>query len=246
MTAYSDLEAAPRKHYGLIYIDPAWKFKTYASQEKSRHRRDAERYYPTMTFEEMAALDVRAVAAKNCFMVMWTSFPHLPKAMDLIKAYRFKYVSSFVVWAKTKKSFSPTKAFITNPQDFHTGTGYTSRKNVEICLLAKCGSPKRMAKDVRELLVTPVREHSRKPDELYELLERFAAGPYLEMNARTERPGWDQWGNEVQKFLHPAPKVALVPEEEPEQQHLFEPFRTLVPRPEPDYSPFNDNNEEAA
>lgn len=225
MTIYTDLNDAPAKHYGVIYEDPAWKFKTFGPpKEGQKGRRDAERYYPTMTFDEMAAMPVKRVAAKNCWLIMWTSWPHLPKAMLLMKARGFTYSSSFVVWVKTQKSFSPTKAFIENPKDFFTNTGYTTRKNVEFCLLGKRGSPKRIGKDVRELLVTPVREHSRKPDELYGLIERFAAGPYLELNARTAREGWDSWGNQVHTF-DPLPAKARTPLEEiamlPTQPSLF-------------------------
>ncbi len=226
MTIYTDLHDAPPKHYGVIYMDPAWKFKTFAPPKPgAKGRRDAERHYPTMTFEEMLALPVKRLAAKDCYLMMWTTWAHQDKAEALIKAYGFKKTSSFKVWLKTKRSFPATKMFIQYPQDFHTGTGYTSRKNVEFVLLAKRGSPKRLSKSVRELLVAPVREHSRKPDEMYAEIERYAAGPYLEMNARTERPGWDQWGNEVQKFAAP-PAKALTPLEEialqPVQVDMFE------------------------
>lgn len=226
MTVYSDLNDAPANHYGVVYIDPAWKFKTYAKpKEGQKGRRDAERHYPTMTLEEMMALDVRRVAAKNCFLIMWTSWPHLPKAQALIKHYGFKETSSFKVWVKTKRSTSPTRVFLEAPTDFHTGTGYTTRKNVEFCILAKRGSPKRQAKDVRELLIAPVREHSRKPDEMYAEIERFGLGPYLEMNARTARPNWDQWGNQVEMFA-PAPAIPRTPLEEiaaqPVPQDLFQ------------------------
>ena len=83
------------------------------------------------------------------------------------------------------------------------------------------GSPKRLARDVRELLITPVREHSRKPDELYAEVERYAAGPYLELNARTKRPGWDSWGNEAGKFVTVPPDPAGDVFAEPDQGMLF-------------------------
>lgn len=224
MTVYTDLNDAPAKHYGMIYADPAWRFKTYAApQEGQKGRRDAERYYPTMTFDEMKALPVKRIAAKNCVLVMWTSWPHLLNALALIKAWGFTYKSSFKVWVKTKRSFSKTKVFMEYPTDFHTGTGYTTRKNSEFCLVATRGSPKRLARDVRELVVGPVREHSRKP-EFYDDLERYCAGPRLEMNARTVRDGWDQWGNQVEMFPQP-PAVARTPIEEiaaqPVAQDLF-------------------------
>ncbi len=78
------------------------------------------------------------------------------------------------------------------------GTGYWTRSNAELCLLGARGAPKRQAKDVRQLIVAPRREHSRKPDEAIESIERLVAGPYLELFARPpHRPGWDVWGVEA-------------------------------------------------
>ncbi len=201
MTAYSDFSAVPRKHYGLIYGDPAWRFKSYAPPKAdAKGRRDAERHYPTMSVEEIRAMPVREVAAKNCHLIMWCSWPFLEIGLGVMKAWGFKYSSSFKVWAKLKKSFPKTKAFIQNPDDFHTGTGHTTRKNTEFCLLGRRGSPPRIDRSIRELIVSPVREHSRKPD-IHSEIVRYAGGPYLEMNARTQIPEWDQWGNEVGKFV---------------------------------------------
>ena len=78
--------------------------------------------------------------------------------------------------------------------------GYWTRSNSEICLLATRGQPKRMATDVRQAIIAPRREHSRKPDGIHERIERLVAGPYCELFARQTRPGWDCWGNEVDKF----------------------------------------------
>ncbi len=78
--------------------------------------------------------------------------------------------------------------------------GHTTRKNTELCWLGRRGNPKRLDKGVRELIVAPVREHSRKPDEIYERIERFCAGPYLELFARQRRNGWFSDGNELDRF----------------------------------------------
>ena len=80
------------------------------------------------------------------------------------------------------------------------GLGYWTRANAEYCLLATRGKPKRTAKDVRQLVVQPLREHSRKPDEVPAAIERLVPGPYLELFARTTRPGWASWGNQVERF----------------------------------------------
>ena len=80
------------------------------------------------------------------------------------------------------------------------GTGFTTRKNTEDCLLGRRGRPPIKARDVRELIVSPRRKHSQKPDEQYERIERLVDGPYLEIFARQRRPGWTAWGDELDKF----------------------------------------------
>ena len=80
------------------------------------------------------------------------------------------------------------------------GLGYWTRANTEACLLATRGHPKRLRADIRQLIVAPRREHSRKPEAIYERIERLVAGPRLELFARQSRPGWTAWGNESTKF----------------------------------------------
>jgi N6-adenosine-specific RNA methylase IME4 len=84
--------------------------------------------------------------------------------------------------------------------EVQVGLGYWTRSNSEVCLLATRGKPKRINADVRQGIIAPRREHSRKPDCVHERIERLVAGPYLELFARQRRPGWDCWGNEVDKF----------------------------------------------
>ena len=80
--------------------------------------------------------------------------------------------------------------------------GYWTRANSEVCLLATRGKPKRVNADVRQAIIAPSREHSRKPDGIHERIERLVAGPYLELFARQQRPGWTAWGNETEKFTN--------------------------------------------
>jgi N6-adenosine-specific RNA methylase IME4 len=80
------------------------------------------------------------------------------------------------------------------------GNGFTTRKNAELCLLGRRGKPRRNSKGVRELIVSPRRKHSQKPDEQYARIEHFCSGPYLELFARQRRPGWTAWGDELDKF----------------------------------------------
>jgi N6-adenosine-specific RNA methylase IME4 len=167
--------------YGLIYADPATKF--------SGGTKGRPQHYKRMTRAELLALPVRDLAAKNCWLFIWTTTPQLLLTIDLIKAWGFKFSANGFVWAKTTKSGG-----------WHMGQGYTTRKNAELCLLAKRGHPARLARDVRELVVAPRREHSRKPDIVRTEIERFAAGPYVELFSRSGAEGWDAWGDELNKF----------------------------------------------
>ena len=128
---------------------------------------------------------------------MWATDPLLPKAIELIGAWGFSYKTVGFYWAKTNKR---ANLECLSPDDFFTGLGYWSRANVEHCLLATRGSPPRMAKDVKRLVISPRREHSRKPDEVFARIERLACGPYLEMFSRESRPDWDAWGDQPRLF----------------------------------------------
>lgn len=88
----------------------------------------------------------------------------------------------------------------TKSNTFFTGMGYYTRSNPEMCLIGTRGRPKRLSKAVKQLIVSRRREHSRKPEEAYAKAQALFPGPYLELFARTERPGWSTWGNEVGKF----------------------------------------------
>jgi N6-adenosine-specific RNA methylase IME4 len=114
----------------------------------------------------------------------------VPEALDTLAAWGFRYKTVAFTWAKQT----------TTGNAWHMGLGYWNRQNTEQCFLATRGKPKRLAKDIRQLVVEPRREHSRKPDRIYRDIERLVAGPYLEMFARQRWPGWDAWGNEVGKF----------------------------------------------
>ncbi|MBU0801414.1 MAG: hypothetical protein KKA05_10505 [Alphaproteobacteria bacterium] len=229
MTVYPSFSVLPpAKTYGVIYADPSWRFKTFAPpKEDAKGRRDVERHYPTMTLDEIKAIPVRDIAAKNAWLMMWCTWPFLEHGLATMRAWGFSYSSSFKVWFKMKKGFSETREFITLPRDAHMGTGYTTRKNTEFILLGRRGSPKRILINgkrdtILEPIFAPVREHSRKPDGVIDEIMRFAPGPYIELNARTARDGWDQWGNQVGKFEAPALPVLTMVEPPARQVELFQ------------------------
>jgi N6-adenosine-specific RNA methylase IME4 len=173
--------------YQCILADPPYHFDTYSSKGQGR---SPSQHYSTMTVPEIAALPVGDLAASDAWLFLWVSFPHLPYGLQLIEAWGFKYSGSAFCWVKPNQ---------TKPGWF-MGLGHTTRKNAEVCLLGRRGSPHRNAKNVRELIVAPRRQHSRKPDEAYDRIERFCSGPYVELWARQNRPGWAAWGDEVGLF----------------------------------------------
>lgn len=120
----------------------------------------------------------------------------------MIEAWGFRYSAVAFTWVKLKRSHDPNQLRIlpSAEHDLHVGLGLTTRKNAEFCLLARRGNARRISKSVREIIMAPVREHSRKPDAAYERVRDYCAGPYLELFARTGRPGWTAWGNETDKF----------------------------------------------
>jgi N6-adenosine-specific RNA methylase IME4 len=137
---------------GAILADPAIKFATRSV--KGAHR-SPQHHYQCPTFEELKAIPVAGVASPNCFLFLWMPLHSLFLVEPLMKAWGFKYSGSGFAWAKLNR----------NGVGWFMGSGYTGRKNVEICFVGRRGWPKRKSGGVRELIVAPVREHSRKPDE---------------------------------------------------------------------------------
>jgi N6-adenosine-specific RNA methylase IME4 len=191
----------PRGYFGAIAADPASHFSSYTAVQSQNwnSRRDNERHYKTMSFDEIAALPVKGLAApEGCHLFLWTSGPFLPQALRLIDAWGFKYSTRAFTWLKTKRGWNGISPL--TESDFHIGLGLTVRHQTEIVLLARRGNCRRQRKDVRELILAPRREHSRKPDEFYRRVEQYCAGPYLDLFAREKRPNWSTWGDEQTKF----------------------------------------------
>jgi N6-adenosine-specific RNA methylase IME4 len=173
--------------YGVIYAAPPWSFRNWSAKGTGRN---AVSHYDCLNFEDLAALPVTDLAADDCALFLWAVDPLLDKAIELIRAWGFKYKTVGFYWVKQN-----------NKSDgFFTGLGYWTHANPEQCLLATRGKPIRRAKDVRRLVVEKRREHSRKPDCVRERIERLVCGPYLELFGRETKPGWDCWGNEAGLF----------------------------------------------
>jgi N6-adenosine-specific RNA methylase IME4 len=190
----------PRGHYGAILADPPWVFECLWGGRPNKTpagvpSRAIERHYDLQDDDEIAALPVEQLAAPDCVLFMWTCWPVLFRSRAIIDAWGFTYKTCAFSWMKG----DPYRLFALQ-EDLRMGLGYWTRANTEPCLLATRGKPKRVNTDVRQAILEPIREHSRKPDCVHERIERLVAGPYLELFARQSRPGWATWGNEATKF----------------------------------------------
>ena len=178
----------PMFGFNVIYVDPAWPFDNYSAKGESRN---AKRHYGTMTLEQIAALPVGHLAADNCACFLWVTDPLLDRAIAILKGWGFAYKTVAFTWAKRTKLDT----------GWHMGTGYTTRSNPETCLLGMIGTLPRRSAGVRQLIVEPVREHSRKPDRVPEDIVRLYGNvPRVELFARTKRPGWASWGDQTDRF----------------------------------------------
>lgn len=191
----SEFCGLPQGHFGAIYADPPWKFETWGDQTNSAHA--VERHYSTMTASEILELPVGDLAAPDSVLFLWATWPTIEQAFAVIKAWGFTYKTCAFCWTKAD---GRQPDMFTDSVPVQMGTGYWTRANTEPCLLATRGQPKRVHNDVRQALIEPRRQHSRKPDCVPGRIERLVAGPYLELFARTQRPGWTAWGNQTEKF----------------------------------------------
>jgi N6-adenosine-specific RNA methylase IME4 len=173
--------ALPQKRYGVIYGDPAWRFEPWS--EETGSDRAADNHYATSTLAQIKALDVAGIAADDCALFLWATAPMLPEALVVMEAWGFAYKTGFV-WAKDR-----------------IGTGYWNRNQHEHLLLGTSGNPPAPAAGTQwpSLIEAPVREHSRKPDQAYAIIESyFPHLPKIELFCRGQaRPGWSAWGNEA-------------------------------------------------
>lgn len=177
--------------YGVILADPPWDYNNAGC------RGAAANEYPTMGLEQLQALPIADLAAPDCVMLMWATWPKLEEAcLPLLKSWGFQYVTGFP-WVKVT-------AFSTNlwgelEISVPYGVGFWVRGCTEMVLIGRRGRPQPPPDGFIGLL-SPNLHHSRKPDDLYAFAEAMP-GPYLELFARRPRQGWDSWGNEVSSTI---------------------------------------------
>ncbi len=144
-----------------------------------------------MSLEDIKNLPIGHLASKDCVLFLWVTDPLLQEGLDVMRSWGFEYQTVAFTWAKQAK---------VNHDKWHMGLGYWTRANPEMCLLGTMGKPQRVDKGIRQLVTEPIREHSRKPDRIYNDIKSLVGGPYLELFARTSVEGFDCWGNQTNKF----------------------------------------------
>ena len=173
--------------YRTILADPPWRFQNRTGKVAPEHRRLSR--YGTMTLPEICGLPVEQIADERCHLYLWVPNALLAEGLEVMKAWGFKYKTN-LVWFKTRKDGGPDGR----------GVGFYFRNVTELVLFGVRGRNNRTLAPGRRqvnLFAERKREHSRKPDTLYEIIEDCSPGPYLELFARVPREGWDAWGNEA-------------------------------------------------
>jgi N6-adenosine-specific RNA methylase IME4 len=172
----------PNKVYSIIYADPPWNY-----QGKMMNSSVTD-HYSVMGIKDICDLPVRDIAAKDCVLFMWVTYPKLNEFLKVIEAWGFEYKSVAFTWVKKNKK----------ADSFFFGLGRWTRANPEICIIATKGSIKRLSAGISNLQVFPIEEHSKKPDKFRELITELVGDlPRIELFARNLSDGWDVWGNEV-------------------------------------------------
>lgn len=182
--------------FQTILADPPWRFTNRTGKVAPEHRR-LDRY-STMSMDAIKALGASKVAAKNAHLYLWVPNALLTDGLDVMHAWGFRYVSN-IVWAKRRKDGGPDGR----------GVGFYFRNVTELLLFGVKGSMRTLkpGRSQVNMIETRKREHSRKPDEQYDLIQSCSPGPYLELFARYPRPGWTVWGDESPVDQAPRGKV---------------------------------------
>ncbi len=185
-TAQDLLAKTEGKTFGTILADPPWRFSNRTGKMAPEHSR--LRRYPTMELDEIMALPVEPLTEERSHLYLWVPNALLMEGLQVMKAWGFTYKSN-LVWYKIRKDGGPDGR----------GVGFYFRNVTEIVLFGTRGNLRTNPPGRRQVNIirSRKREHSRKPEELYDVIEDCSNGPYLELFARSNRRGWHQWGNEV-------------------------------------------------
>lgn len=191
------LTTAANRRFGTILADPPWQFQNKTGKVAPEHKRLAR--YGTMSLDEISALPVSKIAADVAHLYLWVPNALLPEGLAVMSAWGFRYKSN-IVWHKIRKDGGPDGR----------GVGFYFRNVTEVLLFGVKGKNARTLPPGRRqvnYIATRKREHSRKPDEQYEIIEACSQGPFIELFARGERGNWTGWGNQASADYKPTWKT---------------------------------------
>ena len=175
------------KKYQIIYADPPWSYK----DKRDKHPRlcgGASVHYKTTETKDLKLLPINEIADQNCMLFMWATFPNLPDALELIKAWGFTYKTLGFSWIKTN---------IRNGKPFF-GIGYYTKSNCEVCLIGVKGKPIKKSNKISSVIIEPREKHSKKPDIVRDkIVELVGDVPRIELFAREKTEGWDSLGYDI-------------------------------------------------
>src|SRR6266487_5267671 len=176
--------------FPTLLADPPWQFKNRTGKIAPEHQRLTR--YPTMHLEEIVRLPITDLTLPNSHLYLWVPNALIREGLAVMHAWGFTYKTN-LVWFKIRKDGGPDGR----------GVGFYFRNVTELVLFGTRGSLRTLTPGRRQvnILSCKKREHSRKPDELYQLIEQCSPGPYLELFARHQQPGWTQWGNQLQRSV---------------------------------------------
>ena len=180
------LSPAKLGRYGTILSDPPWRFGNRTGKVAPEHRRLSR--YSTMTLDDIKALPVAEIALPESHLYLWVPNALILEGMEVMREWGFTYKTN-IVWYKVRKDGGPDRR----------GVGFYFRNVTELVLFGTRGNLRTLAPGRRQpnIITSRKREHSRKPDELYDVIEGCSPGPYMELFARHPRAGWEQWGDEA-------------------------------------------------
>lgn len=181
-TEWTDI---PTHAYGAIYVDPPWSYRDKRDGNDQNHG-SASNVYPTMSAEDIKRLPVATLAAPDCMLFMWATFPNLPQGLETMAAWGFIYKTLGFSWIKLyPKALTP-----------RFGIGHYTKSNCEVCLIGVRGRPPIASNAVSSVILSPLRKHSQKPDEARERIMQLTGDvKRIELFARGEHAGFDTWGN---------------------------------------------------
>lgn len=192
------MSPAPEGKFRVACIDFPWHFQGFGKTDEEKTR-NPQRHYPTMDVDHICSLPIMDVMEKDALVWMWITGPMLVAGAHskIFRAYDLKPSAMGFVWIKTKKNFDIETLHRTPllEADLFCSTAFTTLQNAEFCLLARRGNGMpRLQRNIRQVIVEPVREHSRKPELSYKRIEAYSHGPRIDIFGGRPRDGWTYWG----------------------------------------------------